>query len=75
MTVATSAEHELFRATVRDFVAREITPFVDDWEAQGIFPAHDVFAKLGALGVLGLEYDPEYGGAGVDHTYKVVLGE
>ncbi len=75
MTIARSPEHELFRATVRDFVAREVTPFVDEWEANGIFPAHDVFAKLGALGVLGLEYAPELGGAGVDHTYKVVLGE
>jgi citronellyl-CoA dehydrogenase len=75
VTVEITHEHELFRATVRDFVTREITPHVDEWEAQGMFPAHDVFAQLGALGVLGLEYEPEYGGAGVDHTFKVVLGE
>jgi citronellyl-CoA dehydrogenase len=75
VTVERSDEHELFRATVRDFVAREITPHVDEWEAAGMFPAHEVFGRLGELGVLGLEYEPEYGGAGVDHTYKVVLGE
>src|SRR3954469_4778587 len=68
-------EHELFRTTVRDVVEREINPYIDEWEAAGIFPAHELFPKLGALGLLGLEYDPSYGGQGADHSYTVVAGE
>lgn len=70
-----SDDHQMFRASVRALVEREIEPFVDGWEAAGIFPAHEVFAKLGAAGLLGLEYDPAYGGQGADHSYTVVFGE
>ncbi len=70
-----TAEHELFRKTVRDVVDHEINPHVDRWEEEGIFPAHELFPKLGALGLLGLEYDPAYGGGGADHSYTVILGE
>ena len=48
-----SAEHQLFRKTVRDFVEHEIEPHVDQWEREGAFPAHELFPKLGALGLLG----------------------
>ncbi|MBX7160093.1 MAG: acyl-CoA dehydrogenase family protein [Acidimicrobiia bacterium] len=68
-------EHHQFRRTVRDFVEREINPHCDAWEAAGLFPAHELFARMGELGFLGLEYDPEYGGAGADHSFTVVLGE
>lgn len=68
-------EHNLFRQTIRDFVEKEINPFADEWEHTGVFPAHELFPKLGALGVLGLEYDPAYGGQGADHTYTVIYGE
>jgi citronellyl-CoA dehydrogenase len=68
-------EHAAFRATVRDVVDREIAPYVDDWERAGQFPAHELFPKLGALGLLGLEYDPEYGGQGADHLFTVILCE
>src|SRR5258708_38351094 len=68
-------DHKLFRTSVRGVVEREIEPFVDQWEADGIFPAHDLFKKLGAAGLLGLEYDPAYGGQGADHSYTVIFGE
>lgn len=55
-------EHIAFRASVRAFVETEIEPHVDEWEAAGIFLAHDLFPKAAALGLLGLERDPEYGG-------------
>jgi citronellyl-CoA dehydrogenase len=70
-----TAEHDMFRKTVREFVEREIEPHVDQWERDGSFPAHELFPKLGALGLLGLEYDPAYGGQGADHSYTVVAGE
>ncbi len=68
-------EHEQFRKVMRSFVESEINPHVDEWEAAKIFPAHDLFAKLGAIGAFGLEYDTEYGGQGADHTYTLILGE
>jgi citronellyl-CoA dehydrogenase len=68
-------EHEAFRKVIRDFVDSEINPFCDQWEHEGIFPAHELFPKLAALGAFGLEYDPEYGGQGADPTFTLVLGE
>jgi len=70
-----SEAHDLFRQSVRQFVEKELNPNVDEWEQAGIFPAHEVFKKMGDLGFLGLEYEPEYGGGGVDHWFTVVLGE
>jgi len=68
-------EHEQFRQVVRRLVEEEINPNVEKWEEDGTFPAHELFPKLGALGMLGLEYDTEYGGGGADHTFTLVLGE
>jgi citronellyl-CoA dehydrogenase len=68
-------EHEQFRATVREIVDREINPHAEEWERDGIFPAHELFPKLGAAGVLGLEYEPEFGGQGADHSFTLVYGE
>ncbi|WP_369254995.1 acyl-CoA dehydrogenase family protein [Geodermatophilus amargosae] len=70
-----TAEHHAFRELVRDVVEREIAPHVDEWERAGTFPAHELFPKLGELGLLGLEYDPAYGGQGADHLFSVVLCE
>ncbi len=68
-------EHEQLRSVVRRVVEEELNPHVDAWESAGCFPAHEVFARLGSLGLLGLEYDPDFGGGGVDHSFTVVLGE
>jgi citronellyl-CoA dehydrogenase len=68
-------EHELFRKSIRGLFEREIVPDFDEWERDGSFPAHDLFPKLAAAGAFGLEYDPEYGGQGADHSFTVVLGE
>jgi citronellyl-CoA dehydrogenase len=70
-----SAEHEQFRQSVRGLLAREVEPYVDEWEDAGAFPGHQLFKTLGAAGILGVEYDPAYGGQGADHSYTVVLGE
>jgi citronellyl-CoA dehydrogenase len=68
-------EHEQFRKVVRDFVENDINPHVEEWEAAGTFPAHELFPKLAAIGGFGLEYDPEFGGQGADHSFTVVLAE
>ncbi|HKY15652.1 MAG TPA: acyl-CoA dehydrogenase family protein [Microthrixaceae bacterium] len=68
-------EHEMFRKTVRDFVDAEITPHAEEWERDGIFPARELFKRMGALGLLGVTYDPAYGGGGADALYTAILGE
>jgi citronellyl-CoA dehydrogenase len=68
-------EHEDLKRTVERFVENELNPFVDEWEEAGIFPAHEVFKKLGDLGLLGLTKPEAYGGAGLDYSYSVVLAE
>ena len=70
-----SDEHRLFRRTLRDLFEHEVQPHVDAWERAGTFPAHDLFPKLGAVGLLGLEYEESYGGMAADHTFTVVAGE
>ncbi|HEX3795728.1 MAG TPA: acyl-CoA dehydrogenase family protein [Acidimicrobiales bacterium] len=68
-------EHQIFRKTLRDLFEREIEPHVNAWEAARIFPAHELFPKLGAVGLLGLEYEEAYGGMGADHSFTVIAGE
>ncbi len=68
-------EHQIFRKSLRDLFAREIEPYIDEWEAARTFPAHELFPKLGAVGLLGLEYDEAYGGMGADHSFTVIAGE
>ncbi|RME45726.1 MAG: acyl-CoA dehydrogenase [Caldilineae bacterium] len=70
-----SEEHEMFRQTVRKFVEVEINPYVEEWEAARIFPAHALFKKMGDLGFLGMSYPEEYGGGGADYWYNIVLAE
>lgn len=68
-------EHHEFRRLVRTFVENEINPHVEEWEENEWIPLHEVFAKMAALGMLGLEYDPEYGGQGADHLFTMILSE
>jgi citronellyl-CoA dehydrogenase len=68
-------EHEELKRTVERFVENELNPHVDEWEEAGIFPAHEVFRKLGDLGLLGLTKPEAYGGAGLDFSYAVVMAE
>jgi len=73
--VIETEEHQIFRKTLRDLFEREIEPHVDAWEAARTFPAHELFPKLGAVGLLGLEYEETYGGMGADHSFTVIAGE
>lgn len=68
-------EHRQLEDTVVKFCDKEINPFVADWEAMGQFPAHEVFKKLGNLGLLGLKYPEEFGGVGLDFSYSMVMAE
>jgi citronellyl-CoA dehydrogenase len=68
-------EHEELRRNLKRFIDNEINPHVDEWEAAEIFPAHEVFKKLGDLGVLGLTKPAEFGGLALDYSYSVVMAE
>jgi citronellyl-CoA dehydrogenase len=68
-------EHEQIRDTVKRFVVNEINPHVKEWEAAQQYPAHQVMKRLGELGMLGLKYPEEYGGAGLDFSYSMVMAE
>ena len=70
-----TAEHEEIRRATKRFIDGEINPHVDAWEEEGIFPAHDVFRKLGKLGLLGITKQTEYGGMGLDYSYGAVFCE
>ncbi len=68
-------QHQAIRQTVRQFVEKELNPHCDQWEQEGIFPAHDVFRKMGKLGLLGISKPEEYGGLGLDYSYQIVFSE
>ena len=70
-----SPEHRQIEDTVIRFCRNELNPHVAEWERAQQFPSHEVFKKLGALGLLGLKYPEEYGGAGLDFSYSVVMAE
>ncbi|ANY22739.1 acyl-CoA dehydrogenase family protein [Gordonia terrae] len=68
-------DHESFRKTIRDFIAKEVAPVYHDWEKQG-HPPREFYNRLGELGVLGIEAPEEFGGGGVsDFTYSMVIAE
>jgi len=68
-------EHESIREIAAKFVDNEINPYVDQWEEDGIFPAHELFKKLGDLGMLGINKPEKYGGLGLDYSYSIVFAE
>jgi citronellyl-CoA dehydrogenase len=70
-----TAEHRALGETVKRFCEQEINPHVKEWEAAEIFPAHEVFKKMGKLGLLGVKYDTAYGGMGLDFSYSMVVAE
>jgi citronellyl-CoA dehydrogenase len=74
MTLFT-AEHDEVRRSLRKFIDAEINPHVDAWEAEGRFPAHALFKKLGELGFLGLNKPAEFGGQGLDYSYALAMAE
>jgi citronellyl-CoA dehydrogenase len=68
-------EHRQITDTVVRFIEKEVNPFVPEWEKAQQFPSHEVFKKLGSLGLLGLKYPEEYGGANLDFSYSMVMAE
>jgi butyryl-CoA dehydrogenase len=75
MDFTSSDEQEQFRRVVRDFAEAEIAPHAERWDREHVFPVDTVLA-MGRLGLFGLIFPPEYGGAGADFaTYCIALEE
>jgi alkylation response protein AidB-like acyl-CoA dehydrogenase len=67
------AEHEAFRAMVRDFLGKEVVPHHGAWAEAGIVD-RSVWLKAGEQGLLGMDVPEEYGGGGVkDFRYNAIL--
>lgn len=73
-TAHTTPDHELLREQVARFLAREVEPFADAWEREGRVP-RDVLRRMGEAGLLGLAFEPEYGGGGADALTNLVFAE
>ncbi len=71
---AYTEDHEAFRSTVRQFVAKEIEPNADKWDAEGLVPK-DVWPKAGELGLLCPTVPEAYGGLGLDFGYNSIINE
>ena len=69
-----SAEHADYRAAMRDFVAREITPFVNEWDEAETFP-RDLYPRIARLGVLGIGYPEALGGTPADLFFHIITAE
>src|SRR4029078_6881723 len=65
-------EHQAFRQTVRRFVQGELVPRAREFDQRGRFDKA-LYPKMGELGMLGLRYDPKWGGAGLDWSYSAVM--
>jgi acyl-CoA dehydrogenase len=67
--------HEQFREMVRGFIARHVTPYHAQWEADGVV-SRDVWLEAGRAGLLGIDVDEKYGGGGTsDYRYYLIFNE
>jgi glutaryl-CoA dehydrogenase len=70
-----SEEHKLVRSSVRDFVKREISPYIEDWAQRAHFP-YEMVKKFGDIGAFGPTLPVEYGCGGMDYiSYGIIMQE
>ncbi|MEA2283565.1 MAG: short-chain 2-methylacyl-CoA dehydrogenase [Solirubrobacteraceae bacterium] len=70
-----SPDHELIRRTVRDFAEQEVAPVAEELDREKRFP-YEIVAQLGELGLMGIPFPEEYGGAGADSlAYALAVEE
>ncbi|MCM3714230.1 acyl-CoA dehydrogenase [Alkalihalobacillus oceani] len=71
MNLRFSEEQDMMRKMVRDFAEEQITPFIEEMEANQTFPRH-IVGKMGELGLMGIPIPEELGGAGMDFTSYII---
>jgi glutaryl-CoA dehydrogenase len=70
-----SEEHRLVRSAIRDFVKKEISPFIEDWAQRAHFP-YEIVKKFGEIGAFGPTIPQTYGGGGMDYiSYGLIMQE
>lgn len=68
-------EHKLIRTSIRDFVKKEISPYVEDWAQKAHFPS-EIVKKFGDVGAFGPQIPEQYGGGGLDYiSYGLIMQE
>lgn len=68
-------EHKLIRRSIRDFVKKEITPYIEGWAQEAEFP-YAIVKKFGDIGAFGPTVPAEYGGGGLDYiSYGLIMQE
>lgn len=68
-------EHKLIRSSIRDFVKKEISPYIEDWAQKAHFP-YEIVKKFGDVGAFGPQIPAEYGGGGMDYiAYGLIMQE
>lgn len=70
-----TSEHKMVRSAIRDFVKKEITPFIEDWAQRAYFP-QEIVRKFGDIGAFGPTIPTQYGGGGLDYiSYGILMQE
>ena len=69
-----SSDHEMFRDTVRAFLAAEVVPHYADWEDEGKTP-RGIWRRAGEIGLLGTSVPEAYGGSGGNFLWDAVVIE
>lgn len=68
-------EQILIRSSIRDFVKKEISPYIEDWAERAHFP-YEIVKKFGDIGAFGPTIPVEYGGGGLDYvSYGLIMQE
>ena len=67
-------EQQQLRKSVREFAEREIAPHVMEWDEAAHFPMETI-KELGRMGMMGVIFPPEYGGAGMGYAEYVIAIE
>ena len=68
-------EHLLIRSSMRDFVKKEISPYIEEWAQNAHFPS-EIVKKFGDVGAFGPQIPEEYGGGGLDYiSYGLIMQE
>ncbi|MDG1396833.1 MAG: acyl-CoA dehydrogenase family protein [Polaribacter sp.] len=67
-------EHEVFRASFKDFLQKEVVPHIDKWEKTGTIERF-IWKKFGEMGYFGLSTPEEYGGLDLDLFYTIIFLE
>ena len=67
-------DHQLFRASFRDFLQKEVVPYIEQWEKSGTIDRF-IWKKFGEMGFFGINYPTQYGGMNLDLFYTVIFLE